>query len=67
MFFDDSIASRVRRIIAEKVKRAQEEHDEACKQIEERFQRTVEIAESTRDFAIEDHATDMVRKIIGTI
>ncbi len=63
----NSIASRVKRVIAQRVKMAQKEHDEACKKYEEVYKNTVSIAERTRDYEIEDHATQMVNKIIGKI
>ncbi len=54
--FGNSIANRVKKVIAKRVEDAQKEHDEKCKQID-----------ADAEVHKEDHALEMVSKVIGTV
>jgi len=61
----NSIASRVNKVIKQRVADAQREHNEVCTKLDERFEEAVTSAEIKRDEGKELHAQEMVNKIIG--
>lgn len=66
MPFGNSIGSRVKRIIANRIKSVQEEHDKHCAAVDAVTEKKIADAQSDAAISKEVHATQMVMKIIGT-
>lgn len=65
--WNDSIGSRVKKVIAQRVVTAQKEHNDMCGKLDQNCAEEVEAAEFRRDTSKEAHATKMVESIIGKI
>lgn len=61
----NSIAGRVKKILARRIKEAQKEHDEECSVLDVKCDAEIMAAEDARDNAKEMHAEEMVNRIIG--
>lgn len=60
-----TIAARVKKVIEQRVRDAQKEHDERCAELDEQLELVVKEATEKRETAEEEHAEEMVNKIIG--
>lgn len=63
--FGTSIGSRVKKVIAQRVKDAQKKHDEKCAALDALCEEEKMRAEQNRDEHKERHAAEMVSSIIG--
>lgn len=62
----NSIATRVKKVIAERVKTAQKEHDEHCTYVDQAAESAISDIRIDAAVSKENHAHSMVHKIIGT-
>jgi hypothetical protein len=62
----NSIAARVKKVIANRVKVAQEEHDKHCAAVDAVTEQKIADAQMDAAVSKENHAHMMVQKIIGT-
>lgn len=60
-----SIGSRVKKVIAERVKSAQNEHDNECQKLAAIRDDTIAAALDTYEIRVDNHAEEMVDKVLG--
>ena len=63
----DSIGSRVKAVIKQRVVNAQKEHDAKCLELDEIRDNTIDIAVATCESEKEMHADKMVEKVLGLV
>lgn len=65
--FKNSIASRINSVLKERIKNAQEAHEDAIVHHTEVYKETVASAKKAREANISAHADQMVESIIGKV
>ena len=63
----NSIGSRVKQVIKQRVINAQKEHDDECVRLDEIRDNTIDVAVMTCENEKEVHADRMVNKVLGSI